>query len=110
MRVSTRFDLANEQSFPVASLFHRLDGTLLAGLHPWNCVLVHRHSVSLASPHHVEPQVREAAPAVFAVSFRTSSSDGHKPSMSAPLLVTKLVSVRRARSSRVRLPDEISFL
>ena len=72
LRIASRFDFADEQPFPVARFLHRLDRTLLARFHPRNRELVCRHAVSLAAPHHVEPQVLQALASVLAAPFVAS--------------------------------------
>src|SRR5690348_4220295 len=85
-RVSTGFDLTDEAAFPIASFFHRLNGTLLAWLHSRNRELVCGDAIPIALVHHIEPQMFETLPPVLARAFRASSSD-HGSSFMRSLLL-----------------------
>src|SRR5438132_2771902 len=84
--MESRFDLADEPPLPVACFLHRLNRTLLAGFHPRNRVRVDRHPIPCAAPHHVKPQMFQAASSVLAARFRASSPDRHGFSFTSSLL------------------------
>src|SRR5438105_15092724 len=61
LRITSGLDLADEETFPMARLLHRLDRPLLAWIHSWDGEVVRGDPIARAAVHHVEPQMLQAA-------------------------------------------------
>jgi hypothetical protein len=84
--IAAAFDLAYEESLPVAHLLHGFNRALFARLHARNRELIHRHAIAIASILDVEPQMFKATSGL-PTGASAPSSDGHAPSFFPPSIV-----------------------